>query len=86
MTRTRLGDGRVVEGVTNIGVRPTVGGNVELLETFLFDFAEEIYGQVIETELMAFIRPEAKFASFDEMKVQIQHDAETARAWFKRDR
>ncbi len=84
VTRTRLGDGRVVEGVTNIGVRPTVGGNVELLETFLFDFAEEIYAQIIETELMHFIRPEARFASFDEMKVQIQADAETARAWFRK--
>ena len=83
VTRTRLGDGRLVDGVSNIGVRPTVGGNVELLETFLFDFAEEIYGQVVETELLDFIRPEAKFASFDEMKVQIQSDADTARAWFK---
>ena len=84
MTRTRLGDGRVVEGVTNIGVRPTVGGNVELLETFLFDFSEEIYGQVIETELMDFIRPEARFESFDLMKVQIQADADAAQAWFRK--
>ena len=84
VTRTRLGDGRIVDGVSNIGVRPTVGGNVELLETFLFDFSEEIYGQVVETELLDFIRPEARFASFDEMKVQIQADADTARAWFKR--
>lgn len=84
VTKTRLGDGRVVEGVSNIGVRPTVGGNVELLETFLFDFSEEIYGQVVETELLDFIRPEAKFASFDEMKVQIQNDADTARAWFRK--
>ena len=84
VTKTRLGDGRVVEGVSNIGVRPTVGGNVELLETFLFDFSEEIYGQVVETELLDFIRPEAKFASFDEMKVQIQADADTARAWFRK--
>ena len=82
VTRTRLGDGRIVDGVSNIGVRPTVGGNVELLETFLFDFSEEIYGQVVETELLDFIRPEARFASFDEMKVQIQNDADTARAWF----
>ena len=84
VTRTRLGDGRIAEGVSNIGVRPTVGGNVELLETFLFDFSEEIYGQVVETELLDFIRPEAKFASFDEMKVQIQSDADTARAWFRK--
>jgi len=83
VTKTRLGDGRVVDGVSNIGVRPTVGGNVELLETFLFDFSEEIYGQVVETELLDFIRPEARFDSFEAMKVQIQADAETARAWFK---
>lgn len=82
VTQTRLGNGRLVNGVSNIGVRPTVGGNIELLETFLFDFSEEIYGQVIETTLLAFIRPEAKFDSFDAMKVQIQADADTARAWF----
>ena len=84
VTRTRLGDGRVVEGVTNIGIRPTVGGNVELLETFLFDFSEDIYGQVIETELLHFLRPEARFESFEAMKVQIQSDADAARAWFRR--
>jgi riboflavin kinase/FMN adenylyltransferase len=65
-------------------VRPTVGGNVELLETFLFDFSEEIYGQIVETGLMDFIRPEARFDSFDAMKVQIQSDADTARAWFRK--
>jgi riboflavin kinase/FMN adenylyltransferase len=84
VTKTRLGDGRVFEGVSNIGVRPTVGGNVELLETFLFDFSDDIYGPVVETELLDFIRPEAKFASFDEMKVQIQNDADIARAWFRK--
>ncbi|MGZ3298514.1 MAG: riboflavin biosynthesis protein RibF, partial [Asticcacaulis sp.] len=82
VTQTRLGDGRVVNGVSNIGVRPTVGGNVELLETYLFDFNEEIYGHTVETLLLDFIRPEAKFASFEAMKAQIQRDAETARAWF----
>jgi len=84
VTRTRLGDGRQIEGVSNIGVRPTVGGNIELLETFLFDFSEDLYGQMVETELLDFIRPEAKFESFDAMKVQIQRDADTARAWFKK--
>ncbi len=83
VTQTRLGDGRVVNGVSNIGVRPTVGGDIELLETYLFDFAEEVYGQVVETSLLDFIRPEAKFESFDALKAEIQRDAEKARAWFR---
>jgi len=82
ITQTILPDGRVINGVSNIGIRPTVGGNIELLETYLFDFAEEIYGQVVETSLLDFIRPEAKFDSFEEMKLEIQNDAAKARAWF----
>jgi riboflavin kinase/FMN adenylyltransferase len=82
ITQTTLPDGRVVNGVSNIGIRPTAGGDIELLETYLFDFNEEIYGQVVETALLDFIRPEAKFASFDEMKLEIQNDAAKARNYF----
>ncbi|HTM82980.1 riboflavin biosynthesis protein RibF [Asticcacaulis sp.] len=82
ITQTTLSNRRVVNGVSNIGIRPTVGGDVELLETYLFDFSEEIYGQVVETALLDFIRPEARFASFDEMKLEIQNDAAKARNYF----
>ncbi len=84
VTQTLLADGRVVNGVTNIGVRPTVGGDIELLETYLFDFGEEIYGQTTETRLLDFIRPEAKFDSFDALKAEIKNDEAKARAWFAR--
>lgn len=84
VTQTRLGDGRVVDGVSNIGVRPTVGGDIELLETYLFDFSEDLYGQMVETLLLDFIRPEAKFDSFEALKIEIQNDAAKARAWFSR--
>ncbi|MGA9659789.1 MAG: riboflavin biosynthesis protein RibF [Asticcacaulis sp.] len=83
ITRTTLSDGRVFDGVSNLGVRPTVGGNIELFETYLFDFNEEIYGQTIEVALLDFIRPEAKFESFDDMKAAISRDAEKARAYFR---
>ncbi|RZJ46899.1 MAG: riboflavin biosynthesis protein RibF, partial [Brevundimonas sp.] len=56
-TRTRLPDGRTVDGVANLGVRPMFQTEEPLLEVWLFDFDEEIYGQVIETELIAWIRP-----------------------------
>lgn len=82
VTETALADGRVVAGVSNIGVRPTVGGDIELLETYLFDFSEDVYGQTVETRLLDFIRPEAKFESFEALRVAIQDDAAKARAWF----
>jgi riboflavin kinase/FMN adenylyltransferase len=79
-TRTRLPDGRKLPGVANIGVNPTVDGvTAPLLEVWLFDFDEDIYDQVIETDLVAFLRPEAKFAGLDEMSVQVLKDAEEAR-------
>ncbi|MCA6228775.1 MAG: riboflavin kinase, partial [Phenylobacterium sp.] len=49
------------------------------LEVWLFDFDEDLYGQVIETDLIAFLRPEAKFASLEEMTAQIDDDASMAR-------
>jgi riboflavin kinase/FMN adenylyltransferase len=79
-TRTRLADGRVVPGVANIGQNPTTGLVDARLEVWLFDFDEDLYGQTIETELVAFLRPEAKFDSLDELIRQIGADAAAAKA------
>jgi riboflavin kinase / FMN adenylyltransferase len=79
-TRTRLPDGRKLPGVANIGVNPTVEGvTVPLLEVWLFDFDEDIYDQVIETDLIAFLRPEEKFDSLEAMTEQVMADAARAR-------
>jgi riboflavin kinase / FMN adenylyltransferase len=79
-TRTRLSDGRELPGVANIGVNPTVEGITNaLLEVWLFDFDEDIYDRIIETKLIAFLRPEEKFASLDEMTEQVLRDAAEAR-------
>jgi riboflavin kinase/FMN adenylyltransferase len=78
-TRTRLPDGRVVGGVANLGRRPTVGGEIERLEVHLFDFDGDLYGQTVETELLAFIRPEQKFAGLDALKARIAEDIKEAR-------
>ena len=51
-----------------------------LLEVWLLDFDESLYGQVLETELIAFLRGEMKFDGLDALKVQIDADAEAARA------
>jgi riboflavin kinase/FMN adenylyltransferase len=78
-TRTRLPDGRLVPGVANIGNNPTTGEVETRLEVWLFDFDEDLYGQVIETQLITFLRPEEKFASIDEMVLQIRRDETAAR-------
>ncbi len=79
-TRTRLPDGRVIDGVANLGVRPMFEIAEPLLEVWLFDFAEDLYGQTIETELVALLRGEMNFDGLNALKVQIDADAAAARA------
>ncbi len=78
-TRTRLGDGRVLDGVASLGVRPMWRLEEPLLEVWLFDFDGDLYGQTVETELVAFLRPEMTFDGLDALKVQIDADAAAAR-------
>jgi riboflavin kinase/FMN adenylyltransferase len=79
-TRTRLPDGRVLDGVANLGVRPMFTIDQPLLEIWLFDFDENLYGQTVETELIAFLRGELDFDGLDALKLQIDADAAAARA------
>ncbi|MBL6457062.1 bifunctional riboflavin kinase/FAD synthetase [Belnapia sp. T6] len=75
-----LPDGREVKGVSNIGRRPTLGGDPETrLETYLFDFSGDLYGQEIGVRLRHFLRPDAKFDGLETLKAAIAQDAEDAR-------
>ncbi|MGH6958688.1 MAG: bifunctional riboflavin kinase/FAD synthetase [Caulobacteraceae bacterium] len=78
-TRTRLKDGRELAGVANIGVNPTTGEVAPRLEVWLFEFDEDIYGETIETDLVAFLRPEEKFDSIEAMIGVVHADAAQAR-------
>lgn len=77
--RVRLSDGRVLDGAANLGIRPTFDPPKELLEVFLFDFAEDLYGQMIEVELWSFIRPEAKFETLEALTAQMTADCDVAK-------
>jgi len=83
-TRTRLPDGRVIDGVANLGVRPMFEIAEPLLEVWLFDFAGNLYGQTVETELVALLRGEMNFDGLDALKAQIDADAVAAKAVFSR--
>ncbi|HVC51777.1 MAG TPA: bifunctional riboflavin kinase/FAD synthetase [Stellaceae bacterium] len=72
-------DGRAVDGVCNIGLRPTVGGHRPRLEAHLFDLDRDLYGRHLRVSLIDFIRPERKFSGLEELKAQIAADAARAR-------
>jgi len=79
--RVRLPDGRCVPGVANIGRRPTIDdGQESRVEAHLFDFDEDLYGQVIEVALHTLLREERRFSGLEALKAQIAEDAVQARA------
>jgi riboflavin kinase / FMN adenylyltransferase len=78
--RGRLADGRILNGAANLGIRPQFDPPKELLEPYFFDFNEDLYAQVIEVELHAFIRPEAKFDSLQALMAQMDRDCAEAKA------
>jgi len=75
-------DEEPLQGVASVGTRPTVNETKALLEVFLFDFDQDIYGRHIQVSFLKKLRDEKKFDSLDELKIQIQRDVEQAQAYF----
>ena len=70
-------DGKSYMGVTNIGVKPTVGdGNAPAAETFVIGYKGELYGRQVPLSLIHFVRPEQKFTSIEDLKEQIARDTQ----------
>jgi len=69
--------------VTNIGKRPTFGGEIESkVEAHLIDFDRDLYGQTIRVRVLDRLRGERKFANVDELRAQIMRDRERALRYF----
>lgn len=77
--RGRLAGGKRLDGAANLGIRPTFEPPKELLEPYFFHFEGDLYGQMLEVELIDFLRPEAKFDSLDALKAQMAMDCDEAR-------
>lgn len=63
-----------VNGIMNIGNRPTVNGTSQSIEVHLLNFGEDIYGLEITVKMIDFIRNEQKFENLDQLRSQIQKD------------
>lgn len=77
--RGRFAGGPALDGAANLGIRPTFEPPRELLEPYFFGFDGDLYGQMIEVELISFLRPEAKFESLEALAAQMAVDCDEAR-------
>lgn len=76
-------DGTWRKSITNIGVRPTFENDAEpSIETFVFDFDGDLYGDVLRVRFLHRIRDERKFNGIAELKAQIERDTNRARNYF----
>ena len=72
-------NGVVYPAVTNIGSRPTVGGHQVRAESWLLDFDGDLYGKEMQLRFAAYLRPEEKFPSLEDLVAEIRKDAEKTR-------
>ena len=72
---------KIYFGVTNAGNKPTFGNNTFTVETFIFDFEDDIYGEYLEIIPLHQLRPVTKFLGMEDLKKQIIKDVESAQKY-----
>lgn len=79
-----LGD-TVYTGISNVGCNPTVSKENKVgIETFLFDYCGEAYGEELEVRLHVYVRPEQKFSSVGELKQRVDRDIAYGKGYFEK--
>ena len=75
-------DGKVYKGMTNIGTKPTVTQEMKVtVETYLYDFSGDLYGETAEVGLLTFRRPERRFSGVEELKKTMEEDIRAGRIY-----
>ena len=84
VTKTKV-DGQWFDGITNVGLRPTVDMDKQVtVETHLFAYEGDLYGKQVEVQFLEFLRPERKFAEVEQLKSAMNEDFENAKAYLKK--
>lgn len=76
-------EGKAYPAVTNIGSRPTVGGQGITVEPWILDYEGDLYGEEITLECYRFLRPEQKFPSLEALTEEIHRNAQQVRIYLK---
>lgn len=77
-------DNRIIQGVANVGIRPTIEGTHKvILEVHLFDFNQDIYGHYVSVQFKQKLRHEMRFSSLEQLQAQIRLDVDAAKVFFK---
>lgn len=79
-------DGRKWEGITNVGIKPTLHETNLTMETYILDYSGDLYGESIPVSLLHFLRPEQVFDSVEALSARILADIETVREASRTDR
>lgn len=83
VTKTKV-DGQWFDGITNIGLRPTVDSDHRVsVETYLFSYDGDLYGKQVEVHFFSFLRPERKFSDVEQLKSAMQKDVKNAKVYLK---
>jgi len=85
VTRVHIGS-RCYDGVTNVGMRPTVGGTLLCAETHILGFSGNLYGKRVRVDFLHFLRPETAFSSVEKLADQVRQDIETAKIFLKQNK
>ena len=72
--------GEVHDAAVNVGVRPTFGGGELLVEAFILDFDEDIYGNDLSIEFVQYLRPELEFSGVEDLVARMEQDVVDTRA------
>ena len=72
-------DGKRCPAVTNVGVRPTVGGSEVRTESWLLDYSGDLYGKELRLEFYQFLRPEIRFESLNDLRAEVLRNADQTR-------
>lgn len=78
-TRIDVGDGQLLDSVTNVGKRPTFAGTHVTVETYIMDWSGDLYGEPVRIEMVERLRDERRFDGIDALKAQLHKDVENAR-------
>ncbi len=84
VTKTKV-DGQWFDGITNIGLRPTVDSDKQVsVETYLFGCENDLYGKQVEVQFLEFLRPERKFSNVEALKAAMHEDLTNAKAMLEK--